>query len=253
MKIINKYELFNNFFGQNKNRNIFIGIDSSFEPVLQYQFLDLFHSMTVQFILFDSSNILEKEIKKFNDIIYILLVKDNIYINNIKNDSRIFIFKPLHIPTPSTKITNVTNIITFNTKIENFILLNAYVQYIVLNPDLYVNISSIHGFGLYSSKNIQQGDCIFSLSGKVVNEHYINNKNFIGEWNALSNNMYLVRDYRTSYGFINHSRKPNCEINTNTMQIITISDITQNQEIFLDYRKEPLSYDYIDKFGKHYL
>ena len=250
---IDKKTLFNDFLGQNKNRKIFIGIDVSINSSQYNKFLNLFNSLNHQFVLYNSNEELEKEIHNFNDIIYIILTQKDIYIKNIKNDSRFFIFKPLDTPLATIKIQNSTDTINFNTQIENFILLNAYIKYIVLNPDLYVNISTLHGFGLFTSKSICKRKAIFTLKGEIVKKDFINNKNFIGEWNALQNNMYLVREGRTSYGFINHSRNPNCEIDTKTMNIIAKTNIKKNEELLLDYRKEPLSQAYINQFGKNYL
>lgn len=251
--IINEETLFNNFLGKNKNKKIFIGIDNSINSNQYNQFLHLFNLMNFEFILYDCSKVLEKEINNFNDIVYVLLVKNDIHLNYVKNDSRIFIFKLSNMPLPLIKISNITNIINFNAEIKNFTLLNAYVQYMILNPNLYIGISKMHGFGLYTSKKILKEQYIFSLNGKVLNEDFINNENFTGEWNALKSNMYLVRKDRTSYGFINHSRNPNCEIDISTMKVVSKTIIHKNEELFLDYRKEPLSTDYINKFGKNYL
>ncbi len=251
--IISKESLFNNFLGKNKNRKIFIGIDSSINSNQYNQFLHLFNLMNFEFILYDCNKKLEIEINNFNDIIYVLLVKNNISLKDIKNDSRIFIFQLLNMSLPLVNISNIAATISFNATIENYILSNAYIQYNVLNSDLYINISKVHGFGLYTSKRILKRQSIFSLNGKIVNKDFIKNKHFTGEWNALKNNVYLVREHRTSYGFINHSRNPNCEIDRNSMSIIANIDIHKDTELFLDYRKEPLSEDYIKKFGKNYL
>jgi hypothetical protein len=250
---IDKETLFNDFLGQNKNRKIFIGIDASIHSSQYNKFLNLFNSLNYQVILYNSNEELEKEIHNFNDIIYIILTQKDTYIENIKNDSRLFIFKQIDSPLPIIKILNSTNTINFNTQIENFILLNAYIKYIVLNPNLYIDISKLHGFGLFTFNTICKRKSIFTLKGKIVKKVFIKNKNFFGEWNALQNNMYLVRKGRTSYGFINHSRNPNCEIDTTTMNVIAKTNIKKNEELLLDYRKEPLPQAYINQFGKNYL
>ena len=215
--------------------------------------MNLFNSFNSHKILYNSSNSLEKEINNFNDNIYLLLVRNDIYLDSVKNDSRIFVFKPHSSASPSIKISNISDIVDFNVEVKNQILLSAYLQYTSLNSNLYVSISALHGFGLYTSVEFLKGQCIFSLNGKIVNENFINNKNFIGEWNAIKMDTYLVRDKRTSYGFINHSRSPNCFIDTNTMSIIAKNNIKENEELLLDYRREPLSKDYMDKFGNAYL
>jgi len=249
--IINQEIFFNNFL--KKNKKLLIAIDSSIKEDQYNQFLSLFNLINFKFILYDCNKSLEKEINNFSNIIYILLATNDIDLNYIKNDSRIFLFKLSGMPSPLIKISNTVNIINFNIDIKNFTLLNAYVQYKILNPTLHLDISETHGFGLFTSVRIPKGQCIFSLNGKVLHENFIKNKNFFGEWNALKDDMYLVRENRTSYGFINHSRNPNCEIDISTMNVVSKTIIYKNEELFLDYRKEPLSKNYINKFGKNYL
>lgn len=249
---VNKETLLNEFLGQNKNRRIFIGIDNAIHPCQYKAFLKLFDSKNIKLVLYDSMPDLEEKINNFNDTIYILLMKNDIFLKYIKNDCRIFVFKLSH-SLSSVKICNITNIINFNMVVENYILLGAYIQYKVLNSSLYVDISKLHGFGLFTSKFFFKEQCIFALSGEVVKKDFIANKRFTGEWNALLNNLYLARKDRTSYGFINHSRKPNCKIDASTMKIIAKSDISKNTELSLDYREEPLPEEYINKFGRIYL
>ena len=244
-------KLLSNFFGQNKNRTIFIGIDKS---IIEYKsFLKLFHNINFEFYLYEDSKNLEQHINKCKDIIYILLVKNNIHITKINNDNRLFIFRKLNKKIPKIDILDSTNKIEFKTKIENFTLEKAYIKYNQLNKNLYVDISNIHGFGLFTNIKIKKSSTIFSLNGDIKTQNFIDNKNFKGEWNALENKKYLVRNKRTSYGFINHSKTPNCKIDKTTMNIISIKNIDIKDELLLDYTKEPLSKDYIDKFGKNYL
>nr|WP_297880534.1 SET domain-containing protein-lysine N-methyltransferase [uncultured Campylobacter sp.] len=81
---------------------------------------------------------------------------------------------------------------------------------------------------------------------------YFNSYIFM-EWNALDKNTLLVRAFRTKYSYINHSRKPNVAIKYNPMRVEAIKDITKNNEILIDYRKEPLNDNYIKNYGKEFL
>ncbi len=143
--------------------------------------------------------------------------------------------------------------ITMNTFLEPYFLSDCFICYVSLNDNLYVNISNINGFGLFTRTTIRKGTKLFTLTGDIVNKQFLKNKNFHGEWNALGSDRFLIRHERTSYGFINHSRHPNCKINTDTMTVVAIKDIFANEEILLDYREEPLPEDYINGFGKSYL
>lgn len=244
------YKLFNDFFQQNKKAKLFIGIDlsiSNFE-----NFLQPFKDKDYLLIFYKNSQELEKEIKNFDDIIIIVLTNINLEIQCINNDQRLFLFHS------QEKIFNInfsciTEKIAMNSFLQTYLLSNCFINYISLNNTLYIDISSISGFGLFTRKLIKKDTKLFTLTGEIVNQTYLQTKKFHGEWNALKDNKFLIRHQRTSYGFINHSRTPNCKIETNTMTIIAIKEIQENEEILLDYREEPLPKDYTNGFGKTYL
>ena len=73
------------------------------------------------------------------------------------------------------------------------------------------------------------------------------------EWNALSQDTLLVRAFRTKYSYINHSKTPNVAIKYNPIRIEVIQDIKNNEEILIDYSKEPLKQNYLQDQEKQFL
>jgi len=248
-----KNNFFNNFLGQDKKRKIFIGIDSSIDIDKRNRFLNLFIDIKYDLIVYNSDKSLEEKLEHSNEIAILILTNKNIKIKEVKNDKRFFLFQVSDNKDININISEHTEIVCFNLYIEDFFLSKSYTKYISLNNNLFLNISNFSGFGLFTHHKINKGQKLFSLHGEVVKKEFLNNKNFFGEWNALADNKFLVRKDRTSYGFINHSRKPNCKINMETMDVIAIMDIKDNEEVLLDYRKEPLPKEYVNGFGETYL
>lgn len=115
----------------------------------------------------------------------------------------------------------------------------------------YISKSNIHGYGLFASENIEDETVLGTLDGQYVDWDLHLEYDFTLEWNAITKNKLLVRPYRTKYSFINHSRTPNLEIKYNPIRIVSIKNIIKNDELTLDYRKEPLPDDYIEKKGNY--
>lgn len=113
--------------------------------------------------------------------------------------------------------------------------------------------SMIHGRGLFATQTIAAGTVLCLLDGQRVpfNVYVKNERAF--EWNALEGDVLIVRPYRTKYGFINHSRTPNTCVAYNPLRVESLAVIHENQEITLDYRKEPLPKKYLQGHGKSYL
>lgn len=123
-----------------------------------------------------------------------------------------------------------------------------------------ISKSSIHAFGLFANTDIPVDTLLAILDGQVVPwivYKEINNltRDAYNEWNAISNDMLLVRRFRTKYSFINHSRSPNCFISNNNgvLSARSLSFIPAGDEMTLDYRYEPLPQDYVDGHGASYL
>jgi len=113
--------------------------------------------------------------------------------------------------------------------------------------------SKIHGIGLFSNAKIKKGTMLGFLEGQVVPwEQHIKYHNEL-EWNALDEETVMVRPYRTKYGFINHSRTPNCILKYFPLRVETLEDIDVNVELTLDYRKEKTPREYKSKENKDFL
>ena len=119
----------------------------------------------------------------------------------------------------------------------------------------YIDISSIHGFGLFAKKPIQAGAILCELDGQKMDwDHYEKLRKTINlgeyqdyifmEWNALDTKTLLVRAFRTKYSYINHSKAPNVEVKYNPTRIEAVKDIGEHDELVIDYSKEPLSEEY---------
>ena len=65
------------------------------------------------------------------------------------------------------------------------------------------------------------------------------------EWNALDTETLLIRPFRTKYSYINHSRSPNTMLARFPLRLTAIFDIDPGDELTIDYRREPLSDDYL--------
>lgn len=125
--------------------------------------------------------------------------------------------------------------------------------------------SPIHGFGLFAEHSIPQGAILGFLDGQLMpwddydklvdarNLSSVLREAFFMEWNALSEELLLVRPFRTKYSFINHSRNPNLQIEKLPLRVTALRDIAQGEELLLDYRCEPLRKEYLEGHGSTYL
>lgn len=251
--MLDKNNFFTYFLGKNKERQLLIGIDVSVNKHKCKQFLGLFKDMNYSLIVYSSDKVLEEALNDFNDIIFVILINKDIKIKDIENDKRCFLFQLSNKEVFNINILKKIETIPLNINIDDFYLSKSYVKYDSLNNTLYIDVSNVSGFGLFTHLKINKNQKLFSLNGEIVTKNFLNDENFHGEWNALKDNKFLIRRNRTSYGFINHSREPNCKINTKTMEVVAIRDIQKNDEILLDYRKEPLPKEYVNGFGKNYL
>ena len=133
-------------------------------------------------------------------------------------------------------------------------------------PGTEIKPSPVHGRGLFATRDMRRGEVICTLDGEKIPARELAlreanlrenapNKNAVVvlEWNALPDGEYLTRRKRTKYGFINHSRSPNLELRGVPIEIVVMKDIAAGEELLLDYRKEPLSEDYLKNHGSTYL
>ncbi len=126
----------------------------------------------------------------------------------------------------------------------------------IANTD--IKESSIHGYGLFSKNEIDSGTILCILDGQIVSwdsyDNFFSTKPFgrfddylFMEWNALDYNVLMVRPFRTKYSFINHSRNPNLILRRYPVALITLRPINPGEELTIDYRKEPLRKEYLEK------
>jgi len=129
-----------------------------------------------------------------------------------------------------------------------------------------IDVSPIHGFGLFAEADITRGTVLGFLDGQVMawdaydalaaelKESMGNYKDYVFmEWNALDTRTLLVRPFRTKYSYINHSPEPNLELIYDPIRVAAKSDIKKGEELLLDYSKEPLKEEYLEGHGKTYL
>lgn len=113
--------------------------------------------------------------------------------------------------------------------------------------------SNIHGNGLFATEAITLGAELGELDGQVIPESLHSKLRLTLEWNAIDDNVLLVRPYRTKYSYINHSRTPNLKLAGSPLKVIALRSISEGEELTLDYRKEKLSTEYLHKKGIFYL
>jgi len=79
-------------------------------------------------------------------------------------------------------------------------------------PDTKVKASFTEGWGLFASRDFKEGEIIVER----INTNLI-----------------------TKFNYINHSRKPNCKYSDGF--VVTMRDIVEGEELFVDYRLEPIN------------
>lgn len=116
-------------------------------------------------------------------------------------------------------------------------------------PDTYVKQSIIDGYGLFASKDFNEGELVIDYWVFPQNWHQIKyedlNEDQIRLW--ISKNLYVVLDSETcmtskkisKFSYINHSRDANCFWDIENKKIFTQKNIKKDEELFIDYRLEP--------------
>lgn len=133
--------------------------------------------------------------------------------------------------------------------------------------------SPVHGFGLFALRKWSAGEVPCDhLDGQVLShDEYEQLQSrmapalgrmrhfFFMEWNALPDDILLARPFRTSYSYINHSSEPNLKLSlveSNDglkLSLVVLRGIHPDEEITLDYRKEPLPRGYFETPYSGYL
>lgn len=124
-------------------------------------------------------------------------------------------------------------------------------------PNGEIRLSNVHGYGLFASENIPAGIMLCKLDGQKIDYDTFCDirdglharadvKRYIFmEWNSLPDSTLLYRACRSKYSYINHSRQASLMVKGNPPELWTIADVSKGEEMFLDYRNEPLPIKYI--------
>ncbi|MBE0467929.1 MAG: SET domain-containing protein [Methyloprofundus sp.] len=113
--------------------------------------------------------------------------------------------------------------------------------------------SKIQGIGLFCEHDIE-GDFLFGkLTGQILRvEDCAQLKMAYGkttcrapfsqfEFNSSSiSGEVMIRAFRTHFGYINHSNRPNVCLNLETQEVLSLKDINKGEELFIDYRSDPV-------------
>ena len=117
--------------------------------------------------------------------------------------------------------------------------------YIETIPGAELAPSPIQGFGLFSKRAWAPGEVLCRLDGQVVDVRRHPAVLDALEWNAVSPDLLLVRPLRTSYGFINHSTRPNVAIDGNGYTMRACLPIAPGDEFTMDYFAQPVPKAYL--------
>ena len=111
-------------------------------------------------------------------------------------------------------------------------------------PLTYVNYSQIHGYGLFAEIPFLKGEIVlnYGLFPEIwyeclyseLNEEKKNKSNFI----MIDENRCITTDKITKFGYVNHSRNPNCDYDLKNSLLIANKLIQHGEEITIDYRVE---------------
>ncbi len=158
-------------------------------------------------------------------------------------------------PPPAIEGTEDLDEVELHVSVEAIRIEAILLRHQRLHPALRLRASPIHGIGVFTTIPIAEGSDLFHLPGEVVRlpEGPLTAANFEGEWNAISGQALLLRRERTSYGFMNHSRDPNCVIAADARRVWARRDIAAGEELTLDYRAQPLPERYLELPGAAYL
>lgn len=108
-----------------------------------------------------------------------------------------------------------------------------------------VTQSSIQGRGLSARRAWSRNDMLGTLDGQIVDITRHPAVIDALEWNALSAERLLVRPIRTSYGFMNHSGRPNVSIDDDGRTMRACRAIAPGDELTLDYFAQPVPAAYL--------
>ena len=129
-----------------------------------------------------------------------------------------------------------------------------------------IDESETHGHDMFARYDVPEGAVVGTMDdGQVIGWDDFDalvarhpddlgaSSDLFMEWNALSEDTLLVRPFRTKYSFVSHSRAPNVRIARRPLRLVALRDIAEGEEFLLDYREEPLRWEYLEGHGATYL
>lgn len=112
-------------------------------------------------------------------------------------------------------------------------------------PDAELAPSPIQGRGLFAKRAWATAEALCVLDGQVVDITRHPAVIDALEWNALGPQHLLVRPLRTSYGYINHSNRPNVAIDEDGRTMRACRSIAVGEEFTMDYFAQPVPEAYL--------
>ena len=102
------------------------------------------------------------------------------------------------------------------------------------------------GYGMFSTRARPSGEVVCVLDGQRIDCELYPALMHALEWNALSERVLLVRAVRTSYGYINHSPRPNLAIDADGCTLRSTRANADGEELTIDYLVPPVPRAYLE-------
>ena len=112
-------------------------------------------------------------------------------------------------------------------------------------PACYVKSSPIHGMGLFADIPFLKGETVlnFGLFPEIwvecLYEDLPEETKLRSGFVMLDDKRCLTANRRTKFGYVNHSRYPNCDYDIKNRLIVANRTVSPDEEITIDYRSEP--------------
>ena len=112
-------------------------------------------------------------------------------------------------------------------------------------PDAKVKASFTEGWGLFAGRDFKEGEVVidynlfpdswYEMRYDQLSEEQVRKNCYV----MIDNERCITSDKWSKFSYINHSRKPNCLWKVNDRLVVANRDITEGEELFIDYRREP--------------
>ena len=112
-------------------------------------------------------------------------------------------------------------------------------------PDTKVKASFTEGYGLFAARDFSRGETIvdynlFPDSWYETRYNQLNTEQIRRNWYIMiDSDRCTTSDRWSKFSYINHSRKPNCLWKVEEKLILADLNITEGDELFIDYRLRP--------------